>query len=406
MLITKEIEIDMAHRVPNHKSKCRNLHWHRYKIEVWVDGKVITRRWQSDEWMVIDFWDLKEIIMDVLDKRFDHWAVFYKKDEIVTFIEWFLEFENQDPDKIHLVDFIPTVENLCKYWYGLLEYELNRRSISIHHVKVYETPTSTAIYTVKNKEEEELISIKDIPKGLFPWEASLLEEMRKPKDKKIKIEVDVNNMIKKTMGDMMEGVNENMIRAFSWDTEKLMGLSFKQFMKDMWLDMNDASLKHTPKRVAKMFVNETCRGLYDDLPKITTFPNDKNYWGMVVVDTIKVQSLCEHHFQPFVWSCDIAYIPWDKIIWLSKFARVVDHFSRKPQVQERLTQEIYDFLKEVLWTGNIIVRLNAEHFCMKLRGVEDPCSGTTTCIAGWVFGITWNWMARSEFFDHLKLTKK
>jgi len=180
-------------------------------------------------------------------------------------------------------------------------------------------------------------------------------------------------------------------------------LAFWNFMKRMWLDMNDASLKDTPERVAKMFVNETCRGLYDELPKITTFPNDNNYSGMVVVKDIKVQSLCEHHFQPFVWTCDIAYIPKEKVVWLSKFARVVDHFSRRPQVQERLTQNVFDFLKKTLGTDNLIVRINADHFCMKLRWVEDPCSSTTTCIAKWVFWIDSDWKARQEFFDHLKL---
>ena len=176
---------------------------------------------------------------------------------------------------------------------------------------------------------------------------------------------------------------------------------FHWFMSDMWLNMEDESLRETPKRIAKMFVNETCRGLYDKLPKITVFPNDKNYTWMIIIKDIKVQSLCEHHFQPFIWTCDIAYIPKDTIVWLSKFARIVDYFSRKPQVQERLTQEIFDFWKKQLNTDDIIVRVNAEHFCMKLRGVEDPCSSTVTCVADWVFME--NWSARSEFFNHLKI---
>lgn len=177
--------------------------------------------------------------------------------------------------------------------------------------------------------------------------------------------------------------------------------AFHKFMKEMWLDLKDASLKDTPKRVAKMFVNETCRWLYDKLPRITTFPNDNNYSWMVVIKDIKVQSLCEHHFQPFIWTCDIAYIPKDIVVGLSKFARVVDHFSRKPQVQERLTQEIFDFWKKELKTDDLIVRLNAEHFCMKLRWVEDPCSSTVTCIADWVFMEEWT--SRAEFFNHLKI---
>ena len=176
---------------------------------------------------------------------------------------------------------------------------------------------------------------------------------------------------------------------------------FKEFMEEMWLSLGDDSLKDTPRRVAKMFVNEICKWLYTEPPKITTFPNDKSYKWMVVVKDIKLQSLCEHHFLPIIWNCDIAYIPDNKIVWLSKFARVVDYFARRPQVQERLTQQIYDFLSKILETDDIIVRINAEHFCMKMRWVEDPCSTTTTCIAWWVF--MQDWKARKEFFDHLKI---
>lgn len=177
--------------------------------------------------------------------------------------------------------------------------------------------------------------------------------------------------------------------------------SFKDFMLNMNLDLLNPSLKNTPLRVAKMFVNETCKGLYNELPKITTFPNDWNYTWMVIIKDLKVQSLCEHHFQPFIWTCDIAYIPKNKVVWLSKFARIVDYFSRRPQVQERLTQQIFDFWKKELETDDIIIRINAEHFCMKLRWVEDPCSNTITCLASWIFMNEWN--ARNEFFNHLKI---
>lgn len=184
------------------------------------------------------------------------------------------------------------------------------------------------------------------------------------------------------------------------DLEKLEN-SFKEFMIIMWLDLDKPSLKDTPKRVSKMFVNEICKWLFELPPVITTFPNDWNYTWMVVVKDIKVQSLCEHHFQPFIWTCDIAYIPKDKVVWLSKFARVVDYFSRRPQIQERLTQQIFEFWKKELGTDDIIIRINAEHFCMKLRGIKDTWSNTITCIADWVFME--QWIARSDFFDHLKI---
>lgn len=148
MIITKEIEIDMAHRVPNHKSKCRNLHGHRYKIEVGVDDKIIDKKWDSSEWMVIDFSDLKEIIIREIDNRFDHWAVFYKEDKILPALNLILQIQDQDQSKIHFVDFIPTAENLAKYWFWLLEYPLLKEKwIKLSFVKVFETPTSTALYS-------------------------------------------------------------------------------------------------------------------------------------------------------------------------------------------------------------------------------------------------------------------
>ncbi len=144
MLVTKQIEIDMAHRVPNHKSKCKNLHGHRYKIELGCDDKIIDTRGVSDEGMVIDFSDMKQILMDEIDTKFDHGAIFYYNDPIVNIINQLKEFQN--PIKIHFVDFIPTAENLCKYWYQLLKEPLEQRNIKIKYVKVWETPTSTAIY--------------------------------------------------------------------------------------------------------------------------------------------------------------------------------------------------------------------------------------------------------------------
>lgn len=143
MLITKEIEIDMAHRVPNHKSKCKNLHGHRYKIEVGVDDKVIVES-GSSEGMVIDFGDLKETMIRVLDKEFDHNSIFYIDDPIVPGIGELL-IPNQD--KIpYFVKFIPTAENLAEYWFDLMKQALQQVNIKIKHVKVWETPTSTAIY--------------------------------------------------------------------------------------------------------------------------------------------------------------------------------------------------------------------------------------------------------------------
>jgi len=140
MLITKEVEIDMGHRVTNHKSKCASLHGHRYKIEVGVDDQIITTEGSSSEGMVMDFGDLKEVMMDVLDKRYDHGMVMWIRDPLANIIA-------SDPKtKSELVHFIPTAENLAKYWFDLLKVRLEERSIKIKHIKVWETPTSTATY--------------------------------------------------------------------------------------------------------------------------------------------------------------------------------------------------------------------------------------------------------------------
>lgn len=147
MLISKTIEIDMAHRVPNHKSKCQNLHGHRYKIEVGVDDKIITKEGDSSEGMVIDFGDLKNIMMDVIDKNFDHNSVFYVKDPILGYITAVTLHQTKKP---HFVDFIPTAENLAKHWFQLLEEQLLLVDIKIKYVKVWETPTSTALYEENN----------------------------------------------------------------------------------------------------------------------------------------------------------------------------------------------------------------------------------------------------------------
>ena len=143
MLVTKQIEIDMGHRVLNHKSKCKHMHGHRYVIELGVDDKLITTEGISDEGMVIDFGDLKSILMSEIDARFDHKFIMYEKDW--KLIDRFNEIE-KDFFGIVLVNFIPTAENLAKHWYELIKSKLQERNIAIKYVKVWETPTSTATY--------------------------------------------------------------------------------------------------------------------------------------------------------------------------------------------------------------------------------------------------------------------
>ena len=144
MLITKKIEIDMGHRVPNHKSKCYNIHGHRYTFMVGVDDKVIKTKGASDEGMVIDFGDLKSIMMDQIDARLDHGFMIYKDDPMYAL--WKKE-KFYDKQKVIPVDYIPTVENIARDTYFKMERPLTKKGIAIAWVKVWETPNSTAIYT-------------------------------------------------------------------------------------------------------------------------------------------------------------------------------------------------------------------------------------------------------------------
>jgi 6-pyruvoyltetrahydropterin/6-carboxytetrahydropterin synthase len=148
MLITKTISIDMGHRVPNHKSKCRNLHGHCYLIEVGVDDKIIEVRGESNEGMVMDFSDLKEIMLKEIDARLDHGFMMHQKDCLFKEFKYFQEKEDL---KIIFVNFIPTAENIAKYIFVNLKEELKKVGIRIKHVKIWETATSTAIYEKNEK---------------------------------------------------------------------------------------------------------------------------------------------------------------------------------------------------------------------------------------------------------------
>lgn len=143
MLVTKEVEIDMGHRVPNHESKCRNFHGHRYKIEAGVDDKVIETKGACDEGMVIDFGELKEIMTQEISDLYDHSCVVYEKDE---FIESFLKMKKAGLNVI-VIKFIPTAENMAMLWFRAINERLEVEGIKLQYVKVWETPTSTALYT-------------------------------------------------------------------------------------------------------------------------------------------------------------------------------------------------------------------------------------------------------------------
>lgn len=180
------------------------------------------------------------------------------------------------------------------------------------------------------------------------------------------------------------GIETPMVNAKPYDAAnggqfKLIQTSHAAIMNALGLDLQDDSMRDTPARVADMLLNETMFGLdYDNFPKATTNENKYNYEEMICVNGITVQSMCEHHFQPFIGKASVAYIPKGRILGLSKFNRVVDFFSRRPQVQERLTEQVHAALRYILGTDDVAVVIRAEHFCVKLRGVQDACSDTVT----------------------------
>lgn len=179
---------------------------------------------------------------------------------------------------------------------------------------------------------------------------------------------------------------------------------FRNIMHTLGLDLSDDSLIETPKRVAKMYVNEIFWGLdFEAFPKCTTVDNKMKYDEMVVERNVNVQSNCEHHFVVIDGVATIAYIPNEKVLGLSKINRIVEYFSKRPQIQERLTEQVYHALQYILDTDNIGVVIHAQHFCVKSRGVEDTGSSTVTSKLGGVFKTDPN--VRTEFMRLVSINK-
>lgn len=153
----------------------------------------------------------------------------------------------------------------------------------------------------------------------------------------------------------------------------------KETMITLGLDLTDDSLADTPQRVSKMYCQEIFTGLsYDNFPKCTTVLNKMNHDELIIVKGSDLLSMCEHHFVPFIGSAAIGYIPRHQVLGLSKVSRVVDFFSRRPQIQERLTAQIHAALSLILDTDDIAVVTVAEHMCMRLRGVKQSNAETVT----------------------------
>ena len=158
---------------------------------------------------------------------------------------------------------------------------------------------------------------------------------------------------------------------------------FNEIVTTLGIDLKDDSLTDTPKRIAKMYVNEIFWGLdYDAFHKATVVENKMNYNEMIVERNISVQSNCEHHFVVIDGLATVAYVPNKNVLGLSKINRIVEYFSKRPQIQERLTEQIYHALSFILETENVAVMVDAQHYCVKSRGVEDTGSSTITSRLG------------------------
>jgi GTP cyclohydrolase I len=194
------------------------------------------------------------------------------------------------------------------------------------------------------------------------------------------------------------GLETPMVRNDLSREEKYQRLHrcFTEVAETLGLDLQDDSLQETPHRIAKMYVDEIFSGLdYSHFPKISLIDNKMGVEEMVKIDDISLVSTCEHHFVTIDGTARVAYIPRDKIIGLSKINRIVRFFAQRPQVQERLNQQILVALQTLLETQDVAVTIDATHYCVKARGVMDANSRTRTTSLGGVFKS--NPSTRAEF---------
>ena len=204
-----------------------------------------------------------------------------------------------------------------------------------------------------------------------------------------------------SMGVETPTIENNLSRT---DKIEIIERKFKDIMETLGLDLSDDSLIETPKRVAKMYVGEIFWGLdYEAFPKCTTVDNKMKYNEMVVERNVNVQSNCEHHFVIIDGLATVAYVPNEKVLGLSKINRIVEYFSKRPQIQERLTEQVFHALRFILETEDVAVMIDAQHYCVKSRGVEDTGSSTVTCKLGG--GFKSDPAARAEFLSIARMGK-
>jgi GTP cyclohydrolase I len=193
--------------------------------------------------------------------------------------------------------------------------------------------------------------------------------------------------------------------AFKLDDElkiELIEKNFKEIIHILGLDLNNESLKDSPRRVAKMYVKEVFSGLNpDNKPQTTLFENKFKFNELLIEKNITIYSYCEHHFVPIIGKAHIAYFPKNHVIGLSKLNRIAQYYAKRPQVQERLTMQIANDLKETLQTDDVAVIIDADHLCVASRGVNDVNSSTITSS---YHGKFMNDDIRKEFISHIRNT--
>ena len=200
----------------------------------------------------------------------------------------------------------------------------------------------------------------------------------------------INTPLRDDAFDMSDGAKIEAIES-----------KFRDIMEIMGLDLTDDSLSGTPHRVAKMYVQEIFAGLNPaNHPDVKTFDNVYGYDHMLVERNITLNSTCEHHFLPIVGVAHVAYIPEDKVVGLSKLNRIVDHYAKRPQVQERLSRQVLKALQEILGTQNVAVVMDAKHLCVSSRGIQDEGSSTVTASYGGLFDTAPD--VRAEFLQHIE----
>lgn len=187
------------------------------------------------------------------------------------------------------------------------------------------------------------------------------------------------------------------------DSEKVAKIqeSVKEILHTLGMDLEDDSLKGTPKRVAKAFVNELFMGLNPkNKPSASTFDNNYKYGEMLVEKNIVVYSTCEHHLLPIIGRAHVAYVSNGNVIGLSKMNRIVEYYAKRPQVQERLTMQVVQALQQALGTEDVACVIDAKHLCVNSRGIKDIESSTVTAEFGGVFKTK---DTKREFLDYIQL---